>query len=490
MLIGDVVCRRRCVCFLRVLGADAGDPRGMSRRSSPVDSHPRARAPRGVGFALLALLAGVTLGAPAQANGRYPTSQFLLVGPGASSDVMALRTTFGLVESVDGGRSWTWLCEDVFDYGFGPPYDPPIALGARGADGVPLMVSLTDGLMRTTNFCAAERVPEVDREFSGDITSVGNGETIFWVASNGRGIRNRVFVSRDAGRTFAPLNDGLAGVLFETIEVAPSDPMRMYLAGVTDSEPQRATFHRSDDGGRTLREIPIDLQGGRDAFVSGIDPTDADVVYVRSTLEDGDGAVTGTLLLRSRDGGEHFEVALRSSGPMLGFALSGDGRTVWAGGPDPNARLMRSDDGAPFARVSDVEVLCLRWHPSGLYICANHIVDGFAVGRSNDQGATVAPLLRFRDLTGPSASCAPGTAGHDLCPGRWSQVSALLGIPDPLPMDAGASAQMDAAAGVDAAAPPPPTSSCMCAAHRAQSPSTAWSSALAVALGFRRRKRR
>ena len=49
----------------------------------------------------IALLAALMAGAhDARGNGRYPTSQFLLVGPGASSEVMALRTTFGLVESL------------------------------------------------------------------------------------------------------------------------------------------------------------------------------------------------------------------------------------------------------------------------------------------------------------------------------------------------------------------------------------------------------
>lgn len=413
------------------------------------------------------MLACVVAGGEARANGRYPTSQFLLVGPGVSSEVLALRTTFGIIESLDGGRSWSWLCEDLFGYGLGPPYDPPIALGSRGAEGVPLLAGMSDGLARTSTLCASERVPEIGREFTGDITSVGDGRTVLWVASNGGGRPNRIFASYDGGRSFAPLHDGVPSVLFETLEISASDPMRVYLTGVTDSDPQRAVLYRSDDGGRTLREVPLDLHGGRDAFLSAIDPTQPDTLYLRSTLEDPDGAVAGTLLLRSTDGGAHTEVLLQTRGPMLGFALSGDGQTLWAGGPDDH--LLRSERGGRFSEVSGIQVLCLRWHPSGLYACANHILDGFAVGRSNNGGADFSPLLRFEALTGP-ASCPSRTAGRDLCAARWPTLQRLLGItptaPDAsVPMDA---ARMDAGP-LDAAAIRPtasPAPSCGCHAQR------------------------
>lgn len=453
-----------------------------------------------------ALLAAVlacaltTWGRATHANGRYPTSQFLLVGPGSASEVLVLRTTFGLVESLDGGRTWEWLCEDLFDYGNGPPYDPPIALGSRGPDGVPLLAGLTDGVSRTTNLCTSTRVPELDREFTGDLTSIGDGATMLWVASNGGDTRNRIFASQNGGRSFAALNDGTPGVLFETIEIAASNPMRVYVAGVTNSEPQRPALYRSDDGGRTLREVTLDLHGGRDAFISGIDPTNPDVLYLRSTLEDGDGGIAGTLLLRSRDGGAHFDVMLQTRGAMLGFALSGDGRTVWAGGPDERDRLMRSDDGGAFTRVSDTQVLCLRWHPSGLYVCANHIADHFAVGRSDDRGQHFTPLLRFEDLTGPSPSCPARTVARDLCTPRWAQVRRLLGIPDPTTVDAGtpldssapldASTPLDASVSIDATVPPPAAPpSCSCVVGPAKRPSATVFLALAGALALRRRKR-
>ena len=222
---------------------------------------------RGALPATAAALALGMLTEPSLANGRFPAAQFVTVGPGEASDVIVLRTTFGLVVSVDAGRTWQWLCEDLFDYGQVTIWDPRLALGSRGMDGVPLLVGIPTGLMRTLDRCTATRVPEMAEEFTGDVTTSADGRRVFWVASNGTG-RNRVAASMDGGRTFTFRGAGPEGLLFETIEVAGTDARRVYLTGVTSVGERRVLFYRSEDGGETLEELPIDLRGGVSAFLA------------------------------------------------------------------------------------------------------------------------------------------------------------------------------------------------------------------------------
>lgn len=432
------------------------------------------------------LCAALVLGsAGAEANGRFPAAQFVTLGPGPRAERIALRTTFGLVVSTDSGLTWSWLCEELFDYSNGAPWDPPLAWGGAGA-GAPLFVGVPDGLVRSQDFCSAARVPEAARDFTGDVTTSPDGSTVYWVASNGAS-PNRVIVSRDGGATFTAGGTVPDGVLPLTIESGGAGAQRVYITGVT-LEGAAAVFLRSDDGGAHLERIPIDLQGGRDAYLAGVDATNPDVLYVRSSLPgDSAGLPGGTLLLRSRDGGRSFATVTRTAGPMLGFALSGDGRTVWVGGPDDADRLRRSDDGGmTFSRVNDVRVLCLRWHAGSLYACAPFASEGFALARSDDGGRTLSALVRFQTLIGPPA-CAATTPGGAVCAARWPAVRRMFVEEDASVADA----SLDAAR--DAGVSPPAPAACACSADTASRTAPGWclaAVALMVALRFRVKRRR
>jgi hypothetical protein len=424
------------------------------------------------------LLAGGSAGA----NGRFPAAQFVTLTPDAQGRRIALRTTFGIAVSDDAGRTWRWLCEELFEYGAsGPPWDPRLAW-ARGPDATSLLVGLSDGLTRSSDFCASARVPEAARDFTGDVTVAPDG-VVLWVSSNGSGA-NRVLASRDGGATFEARGTLPEGFLPETLEATGADGARVYVSGVT-IEPRRPALYRSDDGGRNFSELPFDALGGRDAFISGVVASRPDVVFVRSSLpEEPDGGVSGTLLLRSVDGGRSFREVARTAGPMFGFALSDDGARVWVGGSDPRDALRRSVDGGDsFTTVSSVRALCLRWHPSGLYACAPYVTSPFALGRSTDEGSTFSPLLRFESLVGPPA-CAPGTRGAGLCTPRWPVVRAMF-----QPLDAGAA---DAGGPMDGAVVTPPSTppdGCGCRAERVRE-RRGWGAlwvALAALISWRRR---
>ncbi|MFO0630960.1 MAG: sialidase family protein [Polyangiales bacterium] len=196
------------------------------------------------------------------------------------------------------------------------------------------------------------------------------------------------------------------------------------------------------------------------------------------------------VLLRSDDGGARFTEVLRTQGRMLGFAVRDDGRVLWAGGPDDADRLLRSDDrGATWRRVGDARVQGLRWHAGALYVAADNLRDGYALGRSVDGGETVTPMLRFEDLTGP-AECARGTAGRDLCAARWPVLRRMWDPGDGATLaDAGTTRDAGLDAAVDAGRVAVPSPGCGCAAGEG-SGSSCWAAcaaAVSAAVGRGRR---
>lgn len=435
-------------------------------------------------------LALVTLPTAALANGRFPTAQMVQLSTGPHPARIVLRTTFGVLLGEDDGRRWSWMCEDAFNYGRPDVWDPPVALGSPGADGVPLLLGIPTGLRRTTDNCQPSAVGEVGGDYTADISATEDGRTVHWVGSfqeaGSTALVNRVRASSDGGRTFRTVYEGARGVLFLTMEAAPSNPRRVYLTARGENPP-RDLLYRSDDGGETLREMPLDLQGGSEGWISGVDPTNADVLYLRSFEDNPRGREPGaTRLLRSTDGGVSFTEVTRTTGPMRGFAVSGDGRTLWVGGPDDG--LLRSVDGGAFERVSGAQVQCLRWHAGALYVCGNHVIDGFNLARSEDGGRTMVPLVDFRSLSAPTG-CATGTPVRDQCLPTWTNVRMGFGA---LP-DAGADAGSGRDGGMDGGAVTPPIvddRGCAVSAAGGRTRGSGWLAALVLGLlGLRRRRR-
>ncbi len=233
------------------------------------------------------------------------------------------------------------------------------------------------------------------QDATGDVLVAGVGPS---------GTEDALLRSDDGGASWRAAAT-LPGYFLETVEVAPSDPSRVYAtAFVTGPEP---VFLRSDDGGATMRETTRSFAGAQSAWIAGVDPTRPDVVYVRGQRPGG----AGTILSRSDDGGRSFRRLAETTGAMRGFALSDDGATVWFGSSDAREGLQRSVRGGPFARTREQPVVqCLRQHAGTLYVCADEAVDGYALGRSRDGGDTVTPLLSLRALTDPVTCPAGGGA--------------------------------------------------------------------------------
>lgn len=382
-------------------------------------------------------LATLVLTGPARANGRFPAASQLVVDPTDASHLV-VRTTFGTLHSADAGRHFGWVCEQ--SVGYGGVEDPMLGVLAGGT----MVAGVFDGL-------SVSRDRGCDWKFEGgvladqyvtDVVVQKDDPTrALVVTSSGvdGGFDTRLVETTDSGASWHQAGVALgADFLALTVEVAKSDPRRVYVSGLVGS-PQQGFVARSDDRGATWTRLPIDLQGAAGAYLAAVDPANPDRVYARL---DGD---PGDQLVVSDDGAATWRSVHTSRSDMLGFALSPDGAKVAIGGPKDGV-LLASSASLAFAAQSEVGATCLTWTEAGLYGCAIEGIDRFTIGLSSDDGKSWTPIHHLTD-TCPLA-CSAGTSTAVQCAESvWGATQQTLGQ-DPA-----------ACTGGGAATPEPPPSS-------------------------------
>jgi MYXO-CTERM domain-containing protein len=467
--------------------------------------------------ALLALLCAVPLvPAVARAHGRQPSLGQIAFDP-SDPQHLVIRGTWAFLTSRDDGAHYTWTCALAVGYDR-TIEDPRVAVLASGR----VLAGTFDGLSRSDpSGCSYELVtdPAVAGLLVIDVVRDPAVPSSVWVATSPGDRPNTILFSTDEGATFETRGSFPMGTLIERVVVAPSDPSRVYVSGVTlrtTSDPRRGYVWRSTDGGRTFMatEIPlIDVDrtdyGERNVHVMAVDPTNPDVVFARTVRRTTDNMVER--LLRSEDGGATFhEVA--AMGEITGVVVSDDGTHVWAGSwyaTDASmgvvGGLHRSDDrGQTFSALDPtLAVRCLAYRTGELWVCTDDVAGPFALGRSTDLGQTLTPLWTFSDATN-DVGCGTCSQVGTLCPAYWPDVEFDLGLPtsttDALPPDPDASipasctdggGELDAAfdAGIDAASGPAPRANCGCSAASRTTPGWSWMLAALVLLARRRRPR-
>ena len=402
--------------------------------------------------ALAALLAASFAASPARANGRFPAANQLVTAPG-DPQTLLLRTTFGLALSHNAGADWSWICEQgMLDGGAGGAEDPAIGITTNGS----IVAGLFEGLQVSPDTgCswmplsgALNAVPIVDLvvrpDDPGTILALSNE---YLAADDGGAplFTSYAIGSSDNGATWAKQGTSIdPAFILETIEVAKSDPHRVYLSGVSGSGAKSiaALFVSEDTGGTwTQRNVPLDPTNERAPFISAVDPQNADIVYVRTS-----GAGANRVLV-TKDAGKTFTTAYTSKGSLLGFALSEDGSKIYVGGPQDGLQVASTAD-LSFSPVLShvvgtcgetmIHVQCLTSRGSTLYACSDE-VSGFILGQSGDDGATFTPLLHLSEgLRGPIA--CPAGASASVCATYWPMQRDMLAIPPDggAPADAGA----------------------------------------------------
>lgn len=377
------------------------------------------------------------LAVPTRANGRFPEANQIATTP-ANPDLLMVRVSFGLLISKDAGASFDWICEPAM--GYGGIQDPGIAVMADGS----LVVAAFEGLTKSTDggcdwtfeeteglakeFVIDVAAERVDPKNAVVVTSTGKPDGTFNV---------RVFRTTDNAKTWLPTGPALDGdILSETVDVAPSDPTRLYVAGeVGQGKDRKGVIATSSDGGKTWTRADVDLKGDVQLFIAGVDPVDKDRLYLRTV---------GLLdrLLASKDGGKTFEEITKVTRPMSGFAVSEDGMTIALGGPDvgfaPGTKpdmtverrpslLTASKDSLSFTELSKKTSQCLAFGNGGFFACGEQNNDGYIVGRAPKPGDPFTPLMpKLANVRGPLA-CPTGTKVDTLCKPAWPALQQQLG---------------------------------------------------------------
>lgn len=203
-----------------------------------------------------------------------------------------------------------------------------------------------------------------------------------------------------------------------TVDVAPSDPRRLYASGIRPAARTAALFVSTDAAQSwTERTAPFDSPSEQGLYIAAVDPSVPERVYLRSS------GATSSRLLVTDDAGLSFR-ELFSGRSLLGFALSPDGSDIYVGGPE-DGLWWASRDGRVFEQRSPMPVLCLTSLGNLLYACSNEQL-GFALGVSSDGGRHFTPTLHLSDVRGPVA-CAPESSGG-VCTAAWPTIAERLGI--------------------------------------------------------------
>jgi MYXO-CTERM domain-containing protein len=391
---------------------------------------------------------------PAPANGRFPAAN-QLVFSSADSKLVVLRTTFGILISRDYGASWVWLCEDALGLSASSQEDPPVALTAGGSMivGTSSALETSPDLGCTWNVqggaLAHQTVVDVAVRPDSPHAVVALQSSYDAEAGAGNlGYQSQAFQSTDDGRTWTPLGVPIeAGVITTTIDVAATDPQRLYVSAyrlATEAGPASASLFVSTNQGASWTERPLPpLEPASEsaAFIGAVDPTDADVVYLRTGQ--GGALAKPSRLFVTRDAGQSFQMALQLTGPMLGFALSADGSRAFAGGPADGLLAAPSGSvgtpGAFSVVTSSLHVQCLATRGTDLWACSD-TQSGFLAGVSPTQNATFVPKLQLVDIQTPIACEADAAGGQ--CSGYPFVALCRMFSNCPLP-DAGPTGEAD-----------------------------------------------
>jgi hypothetical protein len=401
----------------------------------------------------------------ALANGRFPNAQQLRK---LDDETLVVAATYGMLVTTNGGVDFAYQCESEI---FGKPtgtytVDPLLEVGADGAvySGSlhALRVSRDHGctfatepsLPRNWGFFGLERPAGADGGRVVDICRRGGAPDapvlalVAIVDDDSRTLEHRLYQT-DASGTFRVVGAPLALGELDfglTLEVAPSDPDRVYVTGTLANDPVLLT---SEDGGGTFRSLPLalaDPDSVLGAYLGGVAPNDSERVYLRVArrVPNADGLYErDDSLAVSSDGGRSVDEVLRARANLLGFALSPDGSIVLAGYGDPRVDETLSSPAAVglyraraaelvFEQViADMDVSCLRFAGDGLYVCAlerdplgldptleSDFHLGFRAGGDAPASALeLTPLLELRNVRGP----APWADGRTTaCVTEWT----------------------------------------------------------------------
>jgi hypothetical protein len=437
-------------------------------------------------------VASATFGvsAVAQANGRFPAANQLVIAPSDPSTIF-VRATFGVLVTTDGGKDWDWICEAALGLGPTTTVDPSIGITATTNVIASTFTSLFVSPDRGCSWNAASAFATTltqDVAVRPDNPHIALALTNGYVSQSDAGVplySSQIFTTPDDGATWAsavpPIDPTL---VLETLDVAATDPMRIYVSGIRGvGSSTVGVLLESRDQGMTFVEhdIPLDLTNEVAPYIAAIDPTNADHVYIRTSPTQTMNPTRVILFDASQaDASMGLQTLVTTGDPTLGFAITPDGSKIYVGSLAGGLLVASTSDYA-FHQTSSIRVRCLRSTGTTLYACSDE-VSGFIVGSSTDDGASFTPLLHLSTIRGSLACPATATVTTAMCGDMWPAQQEALGVTP----DAGGTSD----AGDDESPPASsPSKSCGCRAVSDVGGGVGLGAALVGALGLALRRR-
>jgi hypothetical protein len=397
---------------------------------------------------LAALLALVALVPTVRANGAFP-DEFSIHFPANAPHRIQVGANFGLLVSEDDGATWRYACEPwVTEGSSGALTQDNVSFYHLTADGA--MIALSKEVTRSEDDActwppsggAISGKPVAD--FFPDPT---DATLVLAVVIDASGYY--IVASHDGGKTFLDPPIYTSTGLITGVELSQSTPGVIYVTSI-NSRGDVATLDRSDDYGAHWTPHPMTVPSGTEPLIMGIDPADANTVYLRVT----NGGIYDSVVITST-GGQSFDTPLIISGQFAAFLRAIDGALYL--GELRGVLHVRPPGATEFTSHAAPHFRCLgqRAGTSRIFACGDMNIDGFSVGYSDDQGQTFHPMMNFTDLLGP-LTCAPVA---NACQDHWARIQGVLGI-GPVP-DGGTVGGPDAgpadAGPPDAGSSPPPS---------------------------------
>ncbi len=365
--------------------------------------------------AIASVLALAIAPATAIANGRNPHTVGIYFRPGDPQS-MYVSTTFGLLSSKDAGCTFNWMCEQSI--GYGGTWDPHYAVSMDGT----IFATTFEGLrVSRDGGCSFTTAPGTEGLWIDAITIGPTGEV--WIAIAETGGISDVMASSNNGASFESKGKQSPQIWWKSVQIAPSNPARVYITGYQVANTPSAYFYRSDNGGAGWTPSPLAnvTYGGTPVVrVQAVDPINPDILFMTSEASN---PPTGDRLYRSVDGGMTWTEVLAAGG-LVHDVLIRDATHVFVatqlrtatsliGGPT----YASTDGGVTFTQMTGVpELACIVQGPDGALLgCgANWEPDFKSIARSTDGGTTWAKVWRFVEMN-DAVQCEAGTLQHDTC---------------------------------------------------------------------------
>jgi len=417
----------------------------------------RSTRPGGAGAFAIALAFGVAAAlhaAGARANGAFPDSQSIMT-PDARPHAIRLATNFGILSSDDDGQTWVWSCEQPETnngslYQMGPaPRNRIFVISSEG-----LAFSDTDSCGWSLAGGTAAGAGVLDA-----FPDPSNVNRVLAVAAvthdGGAAATYTVIESSDGGTTFGPTRyTAASGDNITGVEIARSAPSTVYVA-MTSGATFAPKLARSTDGGSTWKTEDLSAKLPTKTTlirIVAVDPTNADRVYLRIHSQAGDAFALAVA------GASGFTVTTPQAFPggiLTAYARLASGTIVISGVVGVDQVAYKSGDaGASFQPLpTPPSVRAMSSRGSTLFVVADNVADGYAVGTSVDQGQSWQPLMNYDQVTAIQ-SCVHQSCQDDCLvragAGQWTED--FCAATAPAPHDAGGEPP-DAGPGVDASLP-------------------------------------